>query len=123
MNKMLGIYLSKNQGLFKAFCAAIWVLIAGYLLIFVSDLADSLSRDPNRCEIVGLLGNCKGQATLKIVRRDGILFDDVRGASKSQEVCRARGEEFYHWCGSQKPVTARFFRDAKLIGQWEYPAQ
>lgn len=107
--------------------ATIFILIASvaswFLLISISNLASSLSLSPNRCEIVGLLNNCPAQSTFKITRRDGLVLDDVRGASKDLEVCKSRAEEFYHWCRSETPIKARFFNDGKLRGQWVYPAK
>lgn len=107
--------------------AATFVLIASiaswFLLIYITHLANSLSLNPNRCEIVGLLNNCPGQSSFKITRTDGLVLDDVRGASKDIKVCKSRAEEFYQWCSSKTPIKARFFNNGKLEGQWVYPAK
>jgi hypothetical protein len=94
---------------------------AWFFLIYTNYFSDSLTRDPNRCEIQGLINNCPSQPTLQITRSDGILFDDVRDSSKSMEVCMTRPKEFHDWCRSSGPVSARFYQGSKLIGKMSYP--
>ena len=104
------------------FIAGIFLLsvTAWFFLVSTNYFSDSLTRNPNRCEIQGLLNNCPAQPTLQITRSDGILFDDARGSSRSQEVCMSRAKEFYDWCHSEKPISAKFYRDSHMVGQSNY---
>ena len=107
------------------FCAGVFLLsvTAWVFLISINYVSDFLTRNPNRCEIQGLLNNCPAQPTLQILRSDGILFDDARSSSRSQEVCMSRAKEFHDWCRSEKPISAQFYRESRLIAQSSYPSE
>jgi hypothetical protein len=47
--------------------------------------------------------------------------DDYENSATSQERCLKRAREYYEWCGFDRPVRARFYRDVEAVGTASFP--
>jgi hypothetical protein len=93
-----------------AAAALAWMALSG-----IHRVSENLALRPTRCEIAGLLDNCPLQKTLKITRWDGMLLEVEKRALVSPAGCFERAIEYRDWCGTKRPIVARFFRKSRLI--------